>query len=120
MMMSQDGTGKDGGWTQGDVKTLFKDSEWVYDLWSSNKQFGDFLNDFNERKNFYQINGLETFIDEYYETAYKRFFNQYGEGVYSLCVRVPGFVDYSGYLNINQRDMFDETVGYGSMFPKSQ
>ncbi|HDZ19013.1 hypothetical protein LCGC14_1481750 [marine sediment metagenome] len=118
--MSQAGTGKNGGWTQDDVKTLIKDSEWVYDLWSSNKRFGDFLNDFNERKNLYRNYGLEAFIVEYYGIAYERFFNQYGEGVYSLCVRVPGFFDYSGYLNINWRDMFDDSVDYSSMFPKSQ
>ncbi|HEC37228.1 hypothetical protein LCGC14_0578610 [marine sediment metagenome] len=117
-MMSQDGTGQDGKWIQDDVKDLFKDSEWVYELWSENRDFGDLLNNFNERKNFYQSNGLETFIEEYYDIAHERFFNQYGEGVYSLCVRVPGLGDYSGYLNINWRDMFDDSVDYSSMFPK--
>ena len=119
-MMSQDGTGKDGGWTQDDVKNLFKDSEWVYNLWSDDiKKFGIFLDEFNKRKGDYISQGLDAFIDKYYDVAYERFFNQYGEGVYSLCVRIPGFVDYSGYLYINWRDMFDETVDYGSMFPQS-
>ncbi len=121
MMMSQDGTGIDRKWTQDDVKTLFKDSEWVYDLWSNDiKKFGTFLDEFNKRKGDYIFQGLEAFMQKYYDIAYERFFNQYGEGGYSLCVRVPGFAEYSGYLNINWRDMFDDSVDYSSMFPKSQ
>ena len=52
--------------------------------------------------------GIEDWMKMFYEIAYDRFFDQYGHGVYSLLVRLPGLADYSNYINVDFNKIFRE------------
>lgn len=69
------------------------------------------MNKLNLKKRKFRELGIEGWMQMFYEKAYDRFFDQYGHGVYSLLVRLPGLADYSDYINIDFSNIFSEYGG---------
>lgn len=98
-MMSTKGSGPNEEITISDLEGIFGGNEWVLDKWQESPRFLDNLKEFNDRRSFYQNQGPEAFIQEYYEIAHARFFEHAeGDGVYSMLARFPGIADYCPYF----------------------
>jgi len=74
-------------------------------------RFQDALDKLNRKKRKFKELGIEGWMQMFYEKAYERFFDQYGHGVFSLLVRLPGLADYSDYINIDFSNIFREYGG---------
>lgn len=100
-----------------DIDEMFGENEWLYEniikeFWYKDMtQFRESLAEFNLKKRKFKELGIEGWMEEFYDVAYKRFFDQYGQGVYSLLVRVPGLADYSDYINVDFGKIFREYGG---------
>jgi hypothetical protein len=115
VMISHDGTGKNGAWTKVDILNLFKDtSQGFQDTlfyhkatgWFNNK-FENNLRKFNDRRILYKSKGLEALIleaDTKYDNLYNRFYQKVkcDEGrriwFFSKPLKPYGLVDFASII----------------------
>lgn len=92
LLMNLKGSGPNGWITRQDIVDNLPRA--VYQRWFRDPNFARQLELFNERRDYYGQNGLEAYINEYYETVHNRFFGD-GYDIYTTMIRVP-FDTHSG------------------------
>lgn len=103
--------------TKNDIDELFGEEEWLYEniikkYWYKDMEiFRVALDELNLKKRKYKELGIQGWMEMFHEKAYDRFFDQYGHGIYSLMVRLPGLADYSDYVNVDFYKIFREYMG---------
>ena len=85
LLMDLEGSGPNRQITEQDIRDNLHRA--VYQRWFRNPNFDEQLEEFNRRRNFFEHNGLEAYIGEYYTTIKDRFFGD-GYGVYTTMIRV--------------------------------
>ncbi|MBD3212710.1 MAG: hypothetical protein GF311_08875 [Candidatus Lokiarchaeota archaeon] len=93
-LIKMKGSGTNGAITEADIRKIFGDEtakgQKIVDRWIDNngKDFKDFLNQFNERREMIQNGQIEEFIQNKYKPAYNRFFKT-GLGIITGVTATP-------------------------------